>query len=100
MKKIYFGDFRVYVLEHIKEIQNDEFESYTTEWFLIRYLKKITKITEEGNLEYTRVEGSMRSLVRFYVDNVEDKSELGERCKKIYNEYRNLLRKKQSSKYS
>jgi hypothetical protein len=99
MRKIYFGDFRLYVLGHIKEIQKAEIESYTTEWFLIRYLKKITKITE-GNIEYTRVEGPMRSLVRFYVDNIEEKSELGDRCKKIYNEYRGLLRKKQSSKYS
>jgi len=100
MRKIYFGDFRQYVLGHMKEIQKEDIESYTTEWFLIRYLKKITKITADGNLEYTRVEGSMRSLVRFYVDNVEEKSELGDRCKKIYSEYRALLRKKQSSKYS
>jgi hypothetical protein len=99
MRKIYFGDFRLYVLGHIKEIQKVEIESYTTEWFLLRYLKKITKITE-GSMEYTYVEGSIRSLIRFYVDNIEEKSELGDRCKKIHNEYRALLRKKQSSKYS
>ncbi len=99
MRKIYFGDFRIYVLGQIKEMQKVEIEAYTTEWFLIRYLNKITKITE-GSLEYTRVEGPMRSLIRFYVDNIEEKSELGERCIKIHNEYRNLLRKKQSSKYT
>ncbi len=99
MRKIYFGDFRVYVLGHIKEIEKVEIESYTTEWFLIRYLKKITRLTE-GTAESSHIEGPIRSLIRFYVDNIEEKSDLGERCKKIHNEYRTLLRKKQSSKYS
>ncbi len=99
MKKIYFGDFRLYVIKHIKEIEQAEIEAYTTEWFLIRYLKKISKVAD-GNIEYNIVEGPIRSLIRFYVDNIDDKSELGDRCKKIHIEYRNLLRKKQSSKYS
>lgn len=100
MKKIYFGDFHNYVVEHISDLEGPDLESYTTEWFLVRYLKKITKITIEGNLEYTRVEGSMRSLIRFYVDNVEDPSELAERCIKIHNKYRATILKQQSSKYS
>ncbi len=99
MRKIYFGDFRLYVISHIKEIQKVEIDAYTTEWFLLRYLKKITKVTE-SRTEYTRVEGPMRSMIRFYVDNIDDKSELGERCRKIHTEYRKLLRDKQSSKYS
>lgn len=100
MKKIYFGDFHHYVLEHIKEIESADIESYTTEWFLVRYLKKITKITIEGNLEYSRVEGSMRSLIRFYVDNIDEQSEIAERCIKIHNKYRTTILKQQSSKYS
>ncbi len=100
MRIVYFGDFHLYVMEHIKEIEKEDIESYTTEWFLIRYLKKITKLTIEGNLEYSRVEGPMRSLIRFYVDNIDEQSELAERCIKIHNKYRALLRKKQSSKYS
>tara|TARA_R110000782_G_scaffold13730_13_gene40328 strand:- start:2786 stop:3085 length:300 start_codon:yes stop_codon:yes gene_type:complete len=99
MKKIYFGDFRLYVIKHIKEIEKTEIESYTTEWFLIRYLKKITKVAD-GNIEYNIVEGPIRSLIRFYVDNIDEKTELGDRCKKIHLEYRKLLRQKQSSKYS
>ena len=99
MRKIYFGDFRIYVLDQIKEIQKDEIEAYSTEWFLIRYLKKITKVTE-GKTEYFRVEGPIRSMIRFYVDNIDEKSELGDRCKKIHLEYRKLLYQKQSSKYT
>ena len=50
MKKIYFGDFRLYVNKHIKEIEKAEIEAYTIEWFLVRYLKKITKVAD-GNIE-------------------------------------------------
>lgn len=98
MRQIYFGDFRTYVTVHIKEIQNSDIEAYTTEWFLIRYLKKITKVSE-GTKDYDHVEGQIRSLIRFYVDNIDEKSELGERCLKIHQEYRKLLRQKKSSKY-
>ena len=99
MRKIYFGDFRLYVINHMKQIQSEDIDAYTTEWFLLRYLKKITKVTE-GQTEYTRVEGPIRSLIRFYVDNIDEESELGERCRKIHSEYRKLLYEKQSSKYS
>lgn len=96
MRKIYFGDFHLYVKGHIKEIQKAEIEAYTVEWFLLRYLNRITKVAE-GNKEHGEVEGSIRSLIRFYVDNIDEHSELGERCMKIHQEYRKLLRDKQSS---
>jgi hypothetical protein len=99
MKKIYFGDFRLYVIEHIKAIQKTDIEAYTIEWFLLRYLKKITKVAD-GNKEYIEVEGPIRSLIRFYVDNIDEQSELGDRCKKIHYEYRKLIREKQSTKYT
>ena len=100
MNKIYFGDFHEYVTDQINDIEHIDLESYTTEWFLIRYLKKITKLTIEGNLEYRRIEGPMRSLIRFYVDNIDENSELGERCIKIHNKYRATILKQQSSKYN
>ena len=98
MRQVYFGDFRTYVIEHIKEIQKTDIEAYTTEWFLIRYLNKITKVSE-GTKDYDHVEGPIRSLIRYYVDNINEKSELGERCLKIHQEYRKLLRQKKTSKY-
>lgn len=100
MKKIYFGDFHLFVVQQIKDIEKTDIESYTTEWFLIRYLKKITKLTIAGNLENSRIEGVMRALIRFYVDNVDERSELGERCIKIHNKYRATILKQQTSKYS
>jgi len=43
MREIYFGEFRIYVIEHIRaiEAQNPDYQS--TEWFLLRYLSKIEK---------------------------------------------------------
>ena len=100
MKKIYFGEFHQYVIEQIKDIEDIEIEAYSIEWFLVRYLKRITKVTVEGNLEYTRVEGLMRALIRFYVDNIDEQSELGDRCLKIHDQYRATLRNQQTAKHA
>jgi len=37
----------------------------------------------------------MRSLIRFYVDNIEESSDMGERCIAIYEQYRKTLRENQ-----
>ena len=100
MKKIYFGHFHEYLVEQIKDIERTEIEPHTIEWFLVRYLKKIAKVTVVGNLENTRVEGLMRALIRFYVDNIDERSDLGERCIKIHNKYRATILQQQTSKYS
>jgi len=99
MRKIYFGDFRVIVIEHLKIISSYEPEAYSTEWFLIKYLKKIIKMTEPPS-EHWRVDSSMRSLIRFYVDNIDEKSEHGERCRFIYDQYKKTLKQRQDSKYT
>ena len=96
MRTIYFGDFRVYVIEHIKaiEAQNPEYQS--TEWFLLRYLSRLEK---KSNPPTTlgEVEGCIRGLIRFYVDMIDENSELGDRCKKIYAKYRETLRYSQEN---
>ncbi len=99
MRQIYFGDFQQYVIAHVKEIEKAGIQPYTTEWFLVRYLHKIIK-RSEGTKDYGTVEGSIHALIRFYVDNIDENSELGVRCIKIHRQYRKLLRQQQSSKYS
>lgn len=96
MRIIYFGDFRVYVIEHIKAIdaQNPEYQS--TEWFLLRYLSRLEKRSNSPTTP-GKVEGSMRGLIRFYVDMIDEDSELGDRCKKIYAKYRETLRYSQEN---
>ena len=96
MREIYFGDFRTYVIQHMKQIETIDYELDSIEWFLLRYLRRIvTSIESESGTG--RVEGSMRSLVRFYVDNIDERSELGDQCMKIYDEYRKALRHSQTT---
>jgi len=91
MREIYFGDFREFVIQHYKEISARDPEFQSTEWFLLRYLKRIDKTTNPPAVP-GQVESSMRGFIRFYVDMIDEKSELGERCVRIYEEYRKTLR--------
>ena len=91
MREIYFGDFRIYGIEHIRAIEAQSPEYQSTEWFLLRYLRKIEKNSNPPTTP-GRVEGCMRGLIRFYVDTIDEDSALGDRCKKVYAEYRKTLR--------
>jgi len=97
MKNIYFGDFRKYVSDYTSELDKNSYAIDSIEWFLLKYLRRIIKATEvEADNAPGRVEGSMRSLMRFYIDNIDEKSELGDRCMKIYDQYRKTLRHSQT----
>lgn len=94
MRRVYFEDFRLLVIRHAREIEAAGVEAHSTEWFLLRYLRRIIKSAEEP-VSPGRVEGGLRSLIRFYVDNLEENSELGQRCTDIYDAYRKTLRENQ-----
>lgn len=95
MREIYFGDFKAFVIQHIKQIEKLDYDADSIEWFLLKYLRRLVKSTEIDDAS-GRVEGTMRSLVRFYVDNIDQRSELGDQCMKIYEEYRKTLRNSQT----
>lgn len=95
MRKVYFEDFRLTVVRHTREIESIAPESHSMEWFLLKYLRRIIKATQEEPVSPGRVEGTVRSLIRFYVDNIEENSDMGERCTTIYEEYRKTLRENQ-----
>ena len=94
MPTIHFDNLRIKVIHHIKEIDATSPESHSTEWFLLKYLNRIVIKTDPPS-QFEQVEGTIRSLIRFYVDNIEEKSELGDRCVQIYEEYRRVLREHQ-----
>lgn len=94
MTRVHFGEFRAYVMEHRKAVELMVDESHTTQWFLLRYLKRIEKQANEAD-SMSRMEGLMRSLIRFYVDNIDERSDMGDRCQKIYAEYRRTLKEHQ-----
>jgi len=96
MREIYFGDLRIMVNGYIRQIDDNNPETHSAEWFLLKYLKRIVK-TAEPPARPGQVEGAVRSLVRFYVDNIDEKSELGRICVNIYDQYRKILRDTQAS---
>lgn len=96
MSEYYFADLRLFVIEQIKFIESRDYESHSTEWFLVRYLKRIEKHTNPPSRK-GQVDNSIRALIRFYVDNLDEKSELGECCQKIYDEYRKTIRNQQEN---
>ena len=95
MSSVYFEDFRRIVLSHYRDIAAENPDYQSTTWFLLRYLKRIEKNTTMPTTP-ENVENSMRGFIRFYVDRIDAKSPLGERCIMIYEEYRKTLRNKQS----
>jgi hypothetical protein len=95
MKGIFFGDFRTFVIQYVILIDKQSFDVDSIEWFLLKYLKRVVKSTEPEDAA-GRVESSMRSLMRFYVDNIDEKSETGDHCIKIYAEYRKTLHRSQT----
>jgi hypothetical protein len=44
-----------------------------------------------------QVERTVQSMVRFYVDNIDEKSDLGDICIKIYNEHKRVIRDQQEN---
>ena len=95
MPPVYFEDFHNVVLYHYREIAAENPAYQSTEWFLLRYLKRIEKNTVMP-ASPEQVDDSMRGLIRFYVDRIDAKSPLGERCLRIYEEYRKTLRGQQA----
>lgn len=66
-------------------------EPQSTEWYLLKYLNRITKNTMLPTTA-SRMENCMRGFIRFYVDNIDEQSLLGERCRNIYDAYKKTLR--------
>ena len=92
-----FDGLRATLIESIRRIDATGPPPQSIEWFLVRYLKRVVKKTEPP-CRPGQIEGSMRSLIRFYVDNVDGRSELGEICLRVHEEYRKSLRDRQAGK--
>ncbi len=97
MAEVYFNEFRMLVIEQIRAIEQNRPETHSTEWFLLKYLRRIEK-NSLPPASPGRMENCMRALIRFYVDCIDENTEVGERCKMIYEGYRKTLREAQTKK--
>ncbi|MEM7540438.1 MAG: hypothetical protein AAF384_02510 [Pseudomonadota bacterium] len=86
-----FLEFRETLERHIKEMERDYPERYTTDWYFMRYLKRIDMHAHRVDSPRD-VSGSMRGLLRFYVDSVEPGSTLAERFEEVLDAHRFALR--------
>ena len=95
MSEIYFDEFRLIVIEQIRDIEQSGPETHSMEWFLLKYLRRI-EMNARTPTTLASMENSMRALIRFYVDMIDEDSQLGDRCKMIYENYRRITREAQA----
>lgn len=95
MREIYFGNLRSMVIEYVREVESGKPEANSILWDLLKYLRRIIKVTEPP-ARPGRVDGAIQSLIKFYIDNIDERSEQGRICINIYDQYRKVLRENQT----
>jgi hypothetical protein len=87
----HFDEFRLVVVRQIRELSRRRPADQSTEWYLLKYLRRIhAKVAVSTSPR--DVENAVRALMRFYLDTVEDGSELEMRCKEVFKSHRRSLR--------
>ena len=87
----HFEEFRLVLVRNIKELTARRPDEQTTEWYLLKYMRRIYRkvIVSTSPRE---IENTMRALIRFYLDAIEEGSELEARCHEVLGSHRRALR--------
>lgn len=86
-----FIEFRELLDRHVREIELESPEQFTTEWFFLRYVRRVRN--RAFNYESPRDCSSlMRGLTRFYVDAVAEDTRMAQRYEEILECHRFALR--------
>ena len=87
----HFDAFRMVVVEQIRELTALRSEAQTTEWYFLKYLRRVHKkvIVSTSPRE---IENTIRALIRFHFDAIGGGSELGLGCKNVLQFHRRSLR--------
>lgn len=91
MKAVDYQGLRIVVRQRIRFLDSAGPVVQSTEWYLLKYLHRIARNTEQPVSDHA-VENSMRALLRFYVDAIDPVSELGQLCREIFEAHRHTLR--------
>jgi hypothetical protein len=86
-----FLEFREALARHIREMETQYVERHSIEWYLLHYMKRVSKRAMSTNSP-AEVNGAVRGLVRFYVDSIDQDSSLGRRCAEVVGFHRRALR--------
>jgi hypothetical protein len=87
----HFDEFRLVVATQIKELVALRPDADTTEWYLLKYFRRIHKKVIVSN-SAREIENPMCALIRFYVDSIDEGSELEQRCKRVLQSHNRALR--------
>ncbi len=89
-------EFRELVRRHAQELEKTYPERYSTDWFFLRYVKRLEK--KAWDHETPRAcSGVMRGMTRYFVDSVEEGSMLASRFEEILECHRYALRTERRS---
>ena len=88
-------EFRELVQRHIKDLERSYPEEQSTMWFFLRYLKRLRKCALTRT-QARACDGAMRSLTRFYLDRVDEPSDLSWRFDEILESHRHAMRREHS----
>ena len=86
-----FVEFREIVTRHVTELEREYPERQGTTWYFLRYLQRVSRRAQavESPVE---LESAVRALTRYYVDNIDEDSELAARFQDVLDAHRHALR--------
>jgi|TARA_R110002096_G_scaffold22675_27_gene72805 methyl coenzyme M reductase alpha subunit len=87
----HFDEFRVLLVRHIRELDARDPDSQSTEWYLLKYLRRVHRKTVVSTSP-REVENTIRALIRFYLDGVDAGTPLEQRVKDVLAAHRRSLR--------
>ena len=87
-----FAEFRELVAERIRELERSYPEWQSTEHYLLRYLRALHQRASSVATPHD-MEDDMRTLLRFYVDVIEEGSTADKIYKEILESHRYALRR-------
>ena len=87
----HFDEFRIVVVRHIRELDAAGPDTHSTEWFLLKYLRRVHSKTVVSTSP-REVENTIRALIRFYLDTVDEGTPLEQRIKEVLASHRRSLR--------
>ena len=86
-----FDEFRLVVAKHVKELTNAGLIDQSTDWYCLKYLRRVQRRINQSSSPRD-VENTIRALIRFYLDSIDEKSPLGDRCQEVLYYHRRALR--------
>ena len=86
-----FDEFRVVLVGHINELTAERPEEQSTAWYLLKYLRRIHREVVVSTSP-RECESTIRALIRFYLEAIDEGSALESRCMEVLKFHRRFLR--------